>query len=80
MKNNRGKFQLNPVHGFRENGHNHLYPIRICLKIRDVGLSKFWCGDALEWWLLACKISAQPSSSFGRKSLRKFPIQKAATP
>ena len=24
MKNNRGKFQLNQVQGFRENGHHHL--------------------------------------------------------
>ena len=49
MKNNRGKFQLNPVHGFRENDHHHLQPIRIFLEICDMGLSNFWCGDALEW-------------------------------
>ena len=47
MKNKRGKFQLNLVHGFEENDHHHLQPIRIFLKIRDVGLSNFWCGDAL---------------------------------
>ena len=33
MKNNRGKFQLNPVHGFQENDHHHLQPMRIFLKI-----------------------------------------------
>ena len=69
MKNNHGNFQLNPVHGFWENEHNHLQPIRIFLEIRDVGLSNFWRGDELEWFLPSCKISAQPSFSFGRKSL-----------
>ena len=54
--NKRGKFQLNPVHSFLEIGHNHLQPIFIFLKIRDVGFSNFWCGDELEWELLACKI------------------------
>ena len=48
-KNKHGKFQLNPVHGFRENDHHHLQPIHIFLKICDVGLSNFWCGDELEW-------------------------------
>ena len=47
--NKRGKFQLNLVHVFRENGHNHLHPICIFLEIRDMGLSNFWRGDALEW-------------------------------
>ena len=42
MKNNRGTFQLNSVHGFRENDHHHLQPIHIFLEIRDVGLSKFF--------------------------------------
>ena len=51
MKNNHGNFQLNPVYGFRENDHNHLQPIRIFLEIRDVGLSNFWRGDELEWFL-----------------------------
>ena len=49
MKNNRGKFKINTVHGFRENGHNHLQPICIFLEIRDVDLSDFWRGDALGW-------------------------------
>ena len=48
MKNNRGKFQLNSVHDFRENDHHHLHPIHIFIEIRDVGLSNFWRGDALE--------------------------------
>ena len=47
--NKRGKFQLNPVHGFQENDHHHLQPICIFLEIRDVGFSNFWCGDELEW-------------------------------
>ena len=62
MKNNHGNLQLNPVHGFWENEHNNLQQIRIFLEIRDVGLSNFWHGDALEWFLPSCKISAQPSS------------------
>ena len=49
MKDKYGKFQLNPVHGFRENDHHHLQPICIFLEIRDVDFSEFWCGDALEW-------------------------------
>ena len=48
-KNKLGKFQLNPVHSFRENDHHHLHPICIFLKIHDVGFYNFWCGDALEW-------------------------------
>ena len=48
-KNKHGKFQLNLVHGFQENDHHHLQPIYIFLEIRDVGFSKFCCGDALEW-------------------------------
>ena len=47
MMNNHGKFQPNPVHIFQENEHHHLQPIRIFLKIRDVGLSNFWWGNAL---------------------------------
>ena len=47
MMNNYGKFQLNPVHGFQENDHHHLQPIHIFIKIRDVGLSNFLCGDTL---------------------------------
>ena len=47
--NKRGKFQLNPVHGFQENDHHPLQPIYIVLEIRDVGFSNFWCGDELEW-------------------------------
>ena len=49
VNNKRGKFQLNPMHGVRENDHHHLSPICIFLKIRDVGVSEFWCGDELEW-------------------------------
>ena len=49
MNNNLGKFQLNPVHGFQENDHHHLPPIRIFLEIRDVSLSNFWCGYEIEW-------------------------------
>ena len=49
MMNNRAKFQLNPVHDFRENGHHHLHSIHIFPEIRDVGLSNFWRGDELEW-------------------------------
>ena len=49
IKKKHGQFQLNPVHGFWENDHNHIEPICIFLEIRDVGLSKFWHGDALEW-------------------------------
>ena len=67
MLNNRGKFQLNQVYVFQENDYHHLQPIRIFLEIRDVGLSNFWHGDALEWFLPSCKISSQPSLSFGRK-------------
>ena len=48
MMNNRGKFQLNLVQGSRENDHHHLQLIHIFLEIRDVGLSNFWHGDALE--------------------------------
>ena len=47
MLNNRGKFQLNQVYGFRENDYHHLQPIRIFLEIRDVGSYNFWWGDAL---------------------------------
>ena len=47
MNNNRGKFQLNQVYGFRENDYHHLQPIRIFLKIRDVGSSNFWWGDEI---------------------------------
>ena len=42
-----GKFHLNPMHGFQENDHHHLQPICIFLEIHDVGLSNFWCEDAL---------------------------------
>ena len=49
MKNNHAKFQLIPVHNCRENDLHHLQPIHIFLKIRDVGLSNVWHGDALEW-------------------------------
>ena len=41
IKNNHGNVQLNLVHGFWENDYHHLQPIRIFLKIRDVGSSKF---------------------------------------
>ena len=37
------------LRGFRENGHNHLQPICIFLKIRNVGFSNFWCEYVLEW-------------------------------
>ena len=37
------------MYGFLENGYNYLQPICIFLEIRDVGLSNFWCEDALEW-------------------------------
>ena len=47
--NNIEKFHPNPMYGSLENGHNHLQPICIFLEIRDVGLSNFWCGDALKW-------------------------------
>ena len=47
MMNNRGKFQLNQVYGFRENHYHHLRPIRIFIEIRDVGSYNFWWGDAL---------------------------------
>ena len=48
-KNNLGKFQPNPMHGFQETSRHHLHPINIFLEIRDVGFSNFWCGDELEW-------------------------------
>ena len=70
--NKCGKFQLNPVHGFWENGHNHLQPICIFLEIRDVGLSNFWREDALEGFLPSCKISSQPNLYFWKYWFRKF--------
>jgi hypothetical protein len=48
MMNKPSKFHPNPMHGFRENGHHHLQPICLFLKICDVGISDFWCGEALE--------------------------------
>ena len=51
--NKPGKFYPNTMYNLQENGHNHLQPICIFLEIRDVGLSNVWCGDALEWQLLA---------------------------
>ena len=47
MMNNRGKFQLNQVYGFQENDYHHLHPIRIFLKICDVGSFNFLWGDAI---------------------------------
>ena len=46
--NKLGNFNPNPMYGFHENDHNHLEPICIFLKIRDVGISDFWCVGALD--------------------------------
>ena len=53
-KNHYGKrniltnFQKNILHGFWENSLHHLQPICIFIEIRDVGISDFWCGYALD--------------------------------
>ena len=36
------------MHIFLENGHHHIQPFLLFLKIRDVGISDFWYGEALE--------------------------------
>ena len=59
--NKPGKFHPNPMYDFRENDHHNLRIICIFIEICDVGFSDFWCGDALEWKILSCKISAKPS-------------------
>ena len=46
--NKPSKFYPNQMYSFRENGHNHLQSICIFLEICDVGISDFWCGDALD--------------------------------
>ena len=46
--NNIVNFHPNPMYVFLENGHNHLQPICIFIKIRDVGMSNFWCEGALD--------------------------------
>ena len=46
--NRPDNFNPNPMYSFLENGHNHLQPICIFLKIRDVGFFDFWCVGALD--------------------------------
>ena len=47
MMNNRGKFQLNLVHGFQENDHHHLQLFCLYIEIRASDEFELWRVEAL---------------------------------